>query len=82
MCGIKIPHQNFALKRQGGGGGLCARGGGIFAGHYSIIEKQEREKKNQLLRYKQCYTYKNRSLEVSKYMNPALVTYNKLDPRG
>ena len=28
------------------GGGLMREGGGIFAGHYSIIEKQEREKKN------------------------------------
>jgi len=32
-----------------------------------IIEKQERKK--QLLGYKQCYTYKNQSLRVSKYMN-------------
>ena len=36
MCGIKIPLQDFALKMQGGGGGLCTRGG-IFAGHYGII---------------------------------------------
>ena len=42
MCGIKIPHQNFALKRQGGG--LCARGD-IFAGRYGIIENK-RGKKN------------------------------------
>ena len=27
MCGIKIPHQEFALKMQGGGGG----GGGAYA---------------------------------------------------
>ena len=30
MCGIKIPQQDFALKRPGGGRGgegLCARGG-------------------------------------------------------
>ena len=44
------------------------------------LEKQERKK--QLSGYKQCYTYKNQSLEVSKYMNSALFTYNKLDPRG
>jgi len=33
MHEIKIPQQDFALKRQGG---LCARGGegGVFAGHY------------------------------------------------
>ena len=30
----KIPQQDFALKRQGGG--LCTRGGGVFAGHYGI----------------------------------------------
>ena len=34
----------------------------------------------QLSGYKQCYTYKNQSLEVSKYMNLALITCNKLDP--
>ena len=37
MRGIKIPPQDFALKMQGGGGGLCARGG-IFAGHYGKYE--------------------------------------------
>ena len=30
MRGIKIPQQDFALKRRGGGGG------GLFAGHYGI----------------------------------------------
>ena len=35
MSGIKIPLHDFALKMQGGGGGLCARGG-VFAGHYGI----------------------------------------------
>ena len=29
MRGIKIPQYEFALKMQGGGGGLCARGGRI-----------------------------------------------------
>ena len=33
MRGIKIPHQDFALKRQGGL--MCE--GGVFVGHYSII---------------------------------------------
>ena len=33
MRGIKIPQQDFALKRRGG---LCARGG-VFAGHYGTI---------------------------------------------
>ena len=47
---------------------------------FIIIEKQERRK--QLSGYKQCYTYKKQNLEVSKYMNLALVTCNKLDPRG
>ena len=32
MSGIKIPHQDFALKRQGG----LMREGGVFAGHYGI----------------------------------------------
>ena len=36
MRGIKIPQQDFALKRQGG---LCSRGGGVFAGHYGIIKQ-------------------------------------------
>ena len=36
MCGIKIPQQDFALKMPGGGG-LCARGG-VFTGHYGIIQ--------------------------------------------
>ena len=44
------------------------------------LEKQERKK--QLSGYKQCYTYRNQSLEVSKYMNSALITCNKLDPGG
>ena len=26
MRGIKIPQEDFALKTQGGGGGLCTRG--------------------------------------------------------
>ena len=34
MCGIKIPQQDFALKRQGG---LCSRGG-VFAGHYGMCD--------------------------------------------
>ena len=34
MRGIKIPQYEFALKMQGGGVCLCARGG-VFAGHYS-----------------------------------------------
>ena len=33
MRGIKIPLQDFALKMQGG---LMRKGGGVFAGHYSI----------------------------------------------
>ena len=33
MHGIKIPPQDFALKMQGGGGGLMREGGHI-AGHY------------------------------------------------
>ena len=32
--------------------------------------------------YQQCYSCKNQSLGVSKYMNSALVTCNKLNPRG
>ena len=32
MRGMKIPPQDFALKMQGGGGGLCARGGGRICG--------------------------------------------------
>ena len=46
------------------------------------FRKAKEEK--QLSGYKQCYTYKNQrlSLEVSKYINLALITYNKLDPRG
>ena len=44
------------------------------------LEKQERKK--QLSGYRQCYTYKNQSLEVSKCMNLALVMCNKLDPKG
>ena len=44
------------------------------------LEKQER--KEQLSGYKQCYTYNNQSLEVSKNMNPGLITYKKLDGRG
>ena len=47
---------------------------------FIIIEKQER--KNQLSGYKQCYIYKKQNLEMSKYMNLALVTCNKLNPRG
>ena len=43
--------------------------------------RKTREEK-QLSGYMQCYMYKNQSLEVSKYMNLALVTCNKLDPRG
>ena len=35
MRRIKIPQQDFALKRQGG---LCTREG-VFAGHYGIILK-------------------------------------------
>ena len=35
MQWIKIPQQDFALKMEGGGGGLCMRGG-IFVGHYGI----------------------------------------------
>ena len=38
--------------------------------------------KKQLSGYKQCHTYKTQSLEVSKYMNSALITCDKLDPRG
>ena len=34
MRGIKIPQQDFALKRQGGG---LMYEGGVFAGHYGII---------------------------------------------
>ena len=33
MHGIKIPPSDVALKMQGG---LCARGGGVFVGHYHI----------------------------------------------
>ena len=43
---------------------------------FIIIEEK------QLSAYKLCYAYKNQSLEVSKYMNLALITCNKLDPRG
>ena len=32
MLGIKIPKQDFALKRQGG----LMREGGVFVGHYGI----------------------------------------------
>ena len=38
MCGIKIPQQDFALKMQGGGGGLCVREG-VFAGRYGILQE-------------------------------------------
>ena len=41
--------------------------------------RKTREEK-QLSGYKQCYACKNQSLEVSKYMNLAVITYNKLDP--
>ena len=44
------------------------------------LENQERKK--QLSGYKQSYTYKNQSLEVSKYMNSVLVACNKLNARG
>ena len=32
--------------------------------------------------YKQCYTYNNQSLELSKYMNSALVMWNRHNSRG
>ena len=32
---IKLPMQELELKMQGGGGGLCARGG-VIAGFYGI----------------------------------------------
>ena len=47
---------------------------------FIIIKKPERKK--QLSGYKQCYIYKNQNLEVSKYMNSALVMCNRLNPRG
>ena len=37
MRGIKIPQQDFALKRHGGGVGGGGGGGGGLAGHYGII---------------------------------------------
>ena len=40
MRGIKIPQQDFALKRQGG---LCARGG-VFVGHYGTFKMQTKKK--------------------------------------
>ena len=39
-------------------------------------KKKKTERTKQLSGYKQCYTYKNQSLEVSKYMNLALITCN------
>ena len=71
---------------KGGGGGGGGAGGlkppKILSSCYYVykqlpqkdvqnLEKQERKK--QLSGYKQCYTYKNQSLEVSKYMNSTLV---------
>ena len=44
--------------------------------------RNTKEKKIQLSGYKQCYTYKNQSLKVSKYVNLALIMCNQLDPRG
>ena len=35
MRGIRIPQQDFALKRRGGGGGR-----GVFAGHYGMLHKE------------------------------------------
>ena len=60
-------------------------GGGAFKLvllYVQAVTAKRRPKKTQLSGYKQCYTYKNQSLEVSKYMNLALITCNKLDPRG
>ena len=76
-------HYKGVGKWRGGGGGgadcelmlLC-----VPVVTLQNLEKQERKK--QLSGYKQCYTYKNQSLEVSKYLNLALVMCNKLDPRG
>ena len=73
----------------GGGGGveaspdfklmlLCVHA--VIAKGHLKFRKAKEEK--QLSGYKQCYTYKNQSLKVSKYMNLALVTCNKLDHRG
>ena len=41
MRGIKVPHQDFALKMPGGlmcegGGGGGGGGEGVFVGHYGI----------------------------------------------
>ena len=37
MRGIKIPQQDFVLKTQGGGGGLCTRGGGAYLRDTTVI---------------------------------------------
>ena len=65
--------------RPGAGGGaeatpdfkltlLCVQA--VTAKMRPNVEKQEKRK--QLSGYKQCYTYKNQNLEVSKYMKSAL----------
>ena len=55
-----------------------------FPGHSQILSRSREiwEWPGNKASYKQCYTYQNQSLEVSKYMNSALVTCNKLDPWG
>ena len=40
MRGIKIPHQDFALKMQGG----AYAQGGVFSGHYGIYMYQGLQK--------------------------------------
>ena len=39
MRGIKIPQQDFALKRQGGAYVRERGGGDVFAGHYGNLNK-------------------------------------------
>ena len=88
---MKTPAHKGCRQEGGGGGG---QGGlkppQILSSYYYVYKqlpqkdvknvKNEREK--QLSGYKQCYTYKNQSLKVSKYINSALITCNLIDPRG
>ena len=64
-------------KREAGGGGryllLCVQACSYLKRNPKL-EKQEREKK-QLSGYKQCYIYKNQSLEASKIINSALINW-------
>ena len=46
------------------------------------VQNLEKQKEKQLSGYRQCYAYKNQSLEVFRYMNSAFVTCNKFNLSG